>query len=460
MNLLQRLRGRAFGYDAVDDKKRRRPPVSRLRTEDKELTQQQRGSLTTSTRELQRNFSIAAWAIRKHLDFCSSFSFQSRTDNSDLNRKIEDLMSWWNRRRNCDVAERHSLRRMIRMCEARRTVDGDVLLLKIRDGRLQAIEGDRVRAPSIGGGSGGNGKKIPSAAELTHGVELTPAGRAKRYCICKRGKGSGRFEFERMVLARNVFHYAFFDSNRFDQVRGISPVAAAVNSFEDVYEGFDYALAKAKVAQLFALAFYRDAGESAGIIQEESSDEAEKRYKVDFGRGPAMLDLDPGDRAEFLESKQPSSEFKTFCLVVISAALKSLDIPYSFFDESFSTYSGSRQALLQYEQSAKEKRKDLLEDVLDPVTAWRLALWIIDGTLELPAGMTMADLRWEWVPSGIPWIDPLKEVNADVKAIGGAISSRTRVLKRQGLDFREVVDELAEEKKYLESKGQIGRAHV
>jgi len=454
MNLLQRLKNRAFGYDAVDDKKRRRPPVSRLRSEDKELSQQQRGTLITSSRQLQRSFSIAAFAIRKHLDYVSSFTFQSRTGRPELDRKIEDLMTWWGRRRNCDVAERHSFRRMIRLAEARRTVDGDIFLLKVRGGRLQAIEADRVRTPTIAGTDG-----VPSAADLTHGVELSPVGRAKRYCVCKREKGNGQFSFDRMVSARNVIHHGFFD--RFDQVRGISPLAAAVNSFEDTYENFDAALAKAKVAELFALAIYREAADNVGVIEAQpigdgQDGEEEERYNVDFGRGPLLLNLDPGDRAEFLESRQPSSEFQAFCQVVIGASLKSLDIPYSFFDESFSTYSGSRQALLQYEQSANEKRQDLRDDVLNPITAWRLALWLIDGRLELPAGLTLADLRWEWIATGLPWIDPLKEVNADLKAIGGAISSRTRVLKKQGLDFHDIADELAEEKEYLEAKGLPG----
>ena len=68
---------------------------------------------------------------------------------------------------------------------------------------------------------------------------------------------------------------------------------------------------------------------------------------------------DPGDRAEFLESKSPSTEFQAFSQVMVSVALKALDIPYSFYAENFTNYSGARQALLQYEQSAKIKRMDL-----------------------------------------------------------------------------------------------------
>jgi len=98
-----------FGYDAVEAKNRRQAPTGRLRSEDKELLPHQRRKLTSAARDIHRNFTIAAWAIRKHLDYVSTFSFQSRTGSADLDGRIEDLMAWWSRPANCDVAGRHSL---------------------------------------------------------------------------------------------------------------------------------------------------------------------------------------------------------------------------------------------------------------------------------------------------------------------------------------------------------------
>jgi len=446
-----------FGYDAVEEKDRRKPPSANTRSEDDLLTPGKRKKLTGATRDIHRNFSIAGWAIRKHLDYVSTFSFQSRTGIKALDDEIERLFAWWSRPRNCDVAGRHSLGRLVRLAEARRTVDGDVFLLKLSDGRLQAIEGDRICTPTRGLPAG------VKAKEFTHGVQTDKAGRPRAYCICKRSPLGG-FAFERIVRAAFMEHHGFFD--RFDQLRGISPLAPAVNTLRDCYEGYDYALAKMKVAQLFALAFYRQQADFEGETYERqtvisgSEDAAEgsleaadqQRYKVDFGRGPIKLELDDGDRAEFLESKSPSTEFQAFSQVMIATALKALDIPYSFYDEAHTNYSGARQALLQYEQSADVKRQDV-RDLLNRLTAWRLGHFIADGVLELPAGMALRDLRWEWIARGIPWIDPLKEVNADIAAVGAGLSSRGRVLKRQGLDFAEVARELAAENELLAELG-------
>jgi len=251
-----------------------------------------------------------------------------------------------------------------------------------------------------------------------------------------------------VIAARNVIHHGFFD--RFDQVRGISPLAPAVNVFRDVYEAADYALAKAKVSQMFGLVFYRDALDSAGTLDSTSDP-----YEVDFGRGPVALDLEPGDKAEFLESKTPSSEFQSFAQLMISIALKSLDIPYSFFDESFTNFYGSRGALLHYQKSCEAKRADV-KDVLRKITAWRLGLWIEDGTLQLPAGKSLADLKWEWIPAGLAWWDPAKEVRGDVEAIKAGLRTRSEIrAERYGDDWLDVVDQLARERDAMDARGLL-----
>jgi capsid protein len=82
-------------------------------------------------------------------------------------------------------------------------------------------------------------------------VRAEKAGRPIEFCNCQRGKttdagSNAAFSFERIVPARNFYHFGYFD--RFDQVRGIAPLATAVNTLRDTYEGMDYALAKMKVS--------------------------------------------------------------------------------------------------------------------------------------------------------------------------------------------------------------------
>ena len=429
-------------YDATVANARRKQRVRVLKSEDDHLIPADRKALLVASRDIHRNFSLAAWAIRKHLDYTSTFTFQSRTGDDALDLEIERRIAWWSRAENCDLRAMHDLDRLVRLLEERRTVDGDVFVLKLSDGRLQPIEGDRVGNPN-------SAAPIDfSSGDWVHGVQVSPGGRPLRYCVCRRTRWGG-LVFSKIVPAWNIESHGFYD--RLDQVRGITPLAAAVNSFRDVYEGCDYALAKMKMSQMFGLVFYRDY-DGGGIGQSVKRDDGSEGYDVDLGRGPMVLDLDPADRAEFLESKSPSTEFQAHAQTMIGLALKSLDIPFSFFDESFTNYSGARQALLQYEQSAAAKRADV-QRLLDRLTLWRLGLFVADGDLKLPGKLTLDNLAWEWVPAGLPWIDPLKEVNADVAAVNNILSSRTEVLKQRGRDFKDVVDELAKENEYMAAKG-------
>ncbi len=298
-----------FGrYIAAEPNQQRRDPGTRIQSSDALLDSQKRRRVIEGARELNRNFSVAAWAIRKHLDYVSTFTFQANTDDPVFNERLEALMNWYNRPINCDIAGRHSLRRMVRLAEMRRVLDGDVFLVKLRDGRLQAIEGDRVRSPD---------NRVDPMYNWVHGIKVGAGGSMNRVAVWSRSL-DGQYTFERDISAGNVIQLAYFDS--FDQVRGVSPLTSAIASFQDSLEVTDYARAKAKITQLFALA----------ITREMADDDAElygDEYKVDLGRGPVKLELDPGDKAEFLESRHPSTEFQAFLTLSLQAALKSLDIP-------------------------------------------------------------------------------------------------------------------------------------
>jgi capsid protein len=453
------------GYDATIAKGRRKVPVARSRSEDAELNNSERQILGGSTRDLRRNFAIAANAIRKHLDYVSTFTFQSRCSNdaalvarygleamTALDDQIEALMAWWQRPQNFDAGGRHSLPRMIRIAEASRTVDGDVLVVERKDGKVQLVESDRIRNPI-----GPPATDIPPERmiDVINGVLLNQGtGAADGYCVHKRDRSGLSLQWDRLVPAAFGILHGYYD--RYDQVRGISPLAAAVNNFRDLYESFDYALAKMKVEQLFALAFYRENSDPTGTVSTETTTDDEgnttgTHYNIDFSRGPVQLDLDPGDRAEFLESKNPSSQSQEFWKFTIMVALKALDIPYSFFSEDFTTYSGSRIALLQYDQSADVKRNDNRE-LLNRLTAWRAGLFILDGDLALPRGMRISDLRWEWISKGIPWVDPLKEITANITAVAAGLADPQKIIKAQGDDPFEIIDRIAEFQAYAKEK--------
>ena len=430
-------------YDAIDQANRRRSPAINFRSEDEILNPSRRARIQSNSRDLVRNFSVAAWAIRRHLDYVTTFELHSKSKDRGFNKELERFFYRVSLAPAFDAAGRHSWESAVRMLESQAILTGDNGLLILADGTFQGIEGDRVR--DLQGAPTDKGRWV-------HGVKVNAASRHLAYCIGRR-LGNG-FEFERTVAASNVIWHGIYD--RWDQVRGISPIVSALNPLRDVYENFDYALAKAKVEQLFALVLTRKAYDAIGDVSNPTLDDAapaKSQYDVNVGKGPVLLDLDPGDDAKFLESGHPSAPFQDFTQLVTMVALKALDIPYSFFDESHTNFFGSRGAWLHYERSCLTKRRALAAHQ-DRMLWRRLAIAVQAGEFTLPAGKTIADLDWEFVPLGMPWWRPSDEINGDVQAIASGLNNPERICRQRGTgDPYENIDATADVLAYAKERG-------
>lgn len=436
------------GYEATIDRGRRRPTPVVTMSEDRHLDQTDRRKLIAGIRSLRRNFSVAAWMVRRHLDYNASFRFQARTGDDETNRKFEKLVKQASKPEKCHSRERFSLPRMLRMAELLRTVDGDCGWLKLASGQVQLIEGDRIRNPM--------GAKGFNRREWLNGVKVDAYGKPIQYAVHERIDGGSAFRFERTIPAKNMRLHGYFD--REDQCRGISPMASAYNELQDVSEIHGLTLARTKVQSFFAVAFYRNADEAAGDLVGDvgaCGDGVPDRagYEVDFGGGPAVFDLDPGDKAEFLESGQPSNQMQSYVESVLLLALKALDLPYSFLREDFTNFFGSRGAWLLYDRACEPKREENRE-LLDDWTLWQATHWILSGDLVLPEGVTLSDEPWEWVPRKVPAFRRLEDIKADLLAMSAGLTTPEGVCREDDEgSFRENVQEIAQSLEYARSQG-------
>lgn len=444
-------RERQWDYDAAETSRNRKTKSTSLKSEDRHLPPEKRRALVANVRENARNFVVAAWAIRKHLDWVTSFRFQARTKDRGFNTELQKFVERWSQAKHFDAAGRHGLRRYLRIAEGRRTLDGDFFTMKLNDGAVQGIEGDRIRNAM-------RGDTADDLSQFYHGVRTNRAGRAMAYALARRTDMG--FQHERIVPARYLMPIGYYD--RIDQTRGISLFAPALNGLQDVYEGFDYALAKAKLAQLIGLVIYSDA-KYESMPTTDTTDTADtdgdgetsdERYEVQLGGGPFKLELDGADRAEFIDSKTPSAEFKDYSTLMLMVALKALDIPYSFFDESFTNFYGSKGGILQYIQSCRAKRADLLEFLVE-LTWWRLALAVTGETpeLRLPRSMDWMDIAFEWIPCGArPW-DRHKEAQGVSAEIKNGTNSPQDACQELDRDFFANVDKIKEAMEYAAEAG-------
>jgi capsid protein len=450
-----------FAYDATASTPRRKAPSADMRSEDEILRLGDRDKLVSSARDAKRNYAVASWAIRKHLDFISTYHFQANTPNKAFNQAFSEFIKRWSHPDRCHVSGRHRLGKLIRMAEACRTLDGDCLLELMRDGSLNLIRGDRLRNP----------RGAANTNEWKHGIRINPrTHRPIEFQIHKRTLG-GRFVPDKKTAARNAIHHGYFDDP--EQIRGVSPLSAAINNLRDSAEAGEYALARIKAEMLLGVVvttlppegwnpfqgnsqFAEFEDETDEEVQERADEEA-KRGLVDYGRGLFQWEMRPGEDVKTVAGNMPSSNAQAFIDTSIMIALKALDLPFSFFRENYTNFFGSRGALQLYKTSAWDKIADN-QQLLRGLTNWRTAQAIIENELELPRGWRLQDLEYAWVPKGIPWWDRAKEVKGDKDAIACGLDTPQNVVLEHGTGtFEENVDQIAEAVEYWQEKlGPLG----
>ena len=457
MNAPAQSRVSSLGYDIVTDVTKRKQVNPNNRSEDVELLQAQRQQLVAQSRDSMRNFAIARWAIGKHLDFVSRFSFSCQTRTS-FDSDVQKLMDEYaNEPKNCDITGRHTLDRIVRMTEARAVLDGDHLLSKLSTGHLQQIETDRLRGLL---GNTSDGTNI-------HGVELDPQGRALSYKVWKRMLFGGYTEPVDIPADQVLFH-AYYPNERADQVRGIGLITAGLSDFIDAYEWKDITKAVAKLRTAFGIIFTSNGDDGIGETTEDVPHQVlgpdgqlytapyQGKYKVDLGKAPFKLELDPGEDAKFLTDMSPSTQTFEFFKSTIGFALKSLDIPLCFYDEGLTNFFGQRAALILYLESCKTKRRNLIVNVLRPLTRWLIVRWIAQGRLKLPPNGKINDIPFNWHPAGMAYWNPVQEVSADIQQIQAGLATWEDIyLARTGRDWFADMLRRKEQTDFLEKNGIV-----
>lgn len=456
MNLVSKITSTLFGYNAVKSTGKRSSPSSTIHTEDYELMSAERKRMISTTRDLSRNFTLVAWALNEHLDATSKFSFHSQTGIDELDDRLELLMGRWGDRRNCDVSKRHDLPALVRLHEANCVLDGDSTFVKIEGGRLQLVEGNRIGLPDSG--------TIPPefAAKVSqHGLVLDKFNAATHFCVCDRVDRT--LVFNSLVEAE----YCIFDGYflRPDSTRGVSPLSSAVNTCVDIAETCEAQLIKSKLHAFLGVAIYSDAVENAAggfgdTLQPSSdndgdgvADSAEQKYKFNLSPG-LKLELEKGDKIDMLESSTPSTPFQQYIEMMQTSVLKSLRIPYTFWDTTKANYSASKMDLIKYAQ-AIQPRQEANRRTLMEISEWIIPMLVLrdDDIQEIMSqnSVSIDQLKYDWRAAGRSWIDEAAEVQATVQRISAGLSSRTREIKKRGESWREIFEELKGEQDTIDA---------
>ena len=343
--------------------------------------------------------------------------------------------------------------------------------------RLQLVEADRVSTPwEAGAGASKRGVTAMPFAVTTgenpenknpiyDGVEVTKSGEVAAYWVCNHHPwetGSEPTEYARVQAVSPktglplVLHV--MESERPDQHRGVPYLAQAIEPLLQMRR-YTNAELDAAVIQASFSAFVKTADPTdnpfnetgSGVPGDTASNLSDDGNEYELGPGTINF-MDPGEDVTFADPSRPNNGFEGFIRAMATQVGAALEIPRDLLLKEFnSSYSASRAALMEAWKGFRMRRAWLVNDFCRPVWELFISEAVARGRLEAPGFFTdpiirAAYLGCEWIGPSQGQLDPTKEINAELAAIGAGITTREAAAVRiNGSDWDENIRRIARE---------------
>lgn len=375
------------------------------------------------------------------------------------NQAIEDEFDVWARRGKCDVTGLYSfadLQRLVIRAVAR---DGEALVRHVRGFdndygyALQLLDIDRldvsVDRPAT---------KTQNAIRM--GVELNAYSRPVAYWLRVEHPGEGvgmaLTQHER-VPADDISHIYIHD--RPEQRRGYPWVASAIIGLNNIGGYQEAAIVAARVGAS-KMGFYTqsvealEASESMGFKQEDGE-------FVDEVEPGTMQILPPGYGVEKFDPDYPHANYDSFIKASLRGIASGLGVSYHSLANDLEgvNFSSIRSGTLEEREWWMTLQNWFANAFLYDVFESWLKVALLKGVVltpdskPLPAVNYKSYLKFVWQGRRWQWVDPLKDIKAHAEAVSLGIKSRTTICDEQGVDFNDVISEIAQENKLLEGLG-------
>ena len=384
--------------------------------------------------------------------------------------EIEDAESWsrnvqlqfnkWAMSLDADFSRRNNFYELARIAFQSYLIDGDCFCLFQRNLRsrgstlsLQLLEAQRVSNPQSGGSYVSNVEMWqPGGRRIINGVEVDKFGRQIAIHVCNKiwnePTTQPELKWQRVKIfgengTRNLLHICF--DTRPEMYRGTPLLSPVIESLKQVARFTEATLSSAIIKSFFSL-FFIQQQTSLDLNQILPDEELDLReYRLGSG---TLSSLPRGVDVKSIESGTVMQSFADFTNFFIKKITAAVGLPAEIVLKSFdSSYSASRGALIQAEETFKERRQAFENDFLQPVYEMWLAEMIASGKIIAPGFFEDEFKRYcyshaEWRREVVPALDPNKDANAAAKRIEAGISTREIEAVKIGNDWAAIKNEV------------------
>jgi lambda family phage portal protein len=388
----------------------------------------------------------------------SGFSLQCQSSDPSgkidklANDTIEGGFDTWARRGVCDISGQHSFVDLSQLAIKAVARDGEALIRRIRGRKvnafgyaLQLIDIDRLLV---------NYNQQLGANFIRMGIEMDSYGRPVAYHLRSIHPGEsmpvtidGKAVYMERVPANDMFH--LFMADRPEQRRGI-PWSHSAMTRINMLAGYEDAALVASRTGAAKMGFFTSPDGDASPLS-DGTDE----------KGDFVTDAEPGTFSilpkgyDFKEwnPDYPQANYDAFVKACLRGISSGLGVAYNSLANDLEgvNFSSIRAGLLEERDSWMVIQNWMTEALMRPVYLDWLQMALAIGVLKMPNGSALPVQKFDkfamhtWQGRRWAWVDPLKDVEANLAAVNGGLKSRREVIAEQGRDIDDVWAQLQKE---------------
>lgn len=294
------------------------------------------------------------------------------------------------------------------------------------------------------------------ALGIVQGIEFNAWRQPRAFHLYKQHPGDGRALSAALkrVPAEAMTHLRLAD--RISQVRGVTVLASVLTRLDDLK---DYEESERIAARI--------AASMAAYVKKGQPDQYTPSTNPDGSLAPARLlnirpgmifdDLQVGEEIGTISSDRPNSGLVGFRDGQIRAVAAGVDASNSSISRNYNgTYSAQRQELVEQDSSYSAMSSLFVAQHLRPVWRQFVNTVVLAGLVKLPPGIRMETLaQAEFLRPVMPWIDPMKEAEAQKALVRAGFKSATDVIRERRGSMQTTYEKLARERRLADELGLV-----
>lgn len=284
------------------------------------------------------------------------------------------------------------------------------------------------------------------------GIEFDAIGRRRAYYFyrVRPGAWSDLETWQKVeVPAENVVH--LYEPLRPGQIRGVPHLVAALVRLHELDKYDDAQLLRQQLANLFVAFVTRppaiddEATDPLTGLPVDASTEREQ-----LGLEPGIFQqLDPGEDVRFSQPPDAGQTYPDFMRQQLFGIAAATGVPYEVITGDMRGVNDRTVRVILHEFRRRVmawQHQIVAHQLCEPVWRAWFTRALLSGALAVPPGFDEDPEAWmavRWVPQGWPYLHPVQDVEAQVRAMRAGLTSRSACVSEQGEDAAAIDEEQA-----------------